>query len=164
MLRIEQLKKDHIKDNFDCGVDSLNKYISHYARQNDEKNISRTFVAVDDDNLIQAYYSICAASVRIEDLPENISKRLPRYPVPAARLSRLAVDLNKQGTGLGEHLLLNALKRIYLTSHEMGIKCILVDAIENKAKAFYENYGFISLPNQDLKLFLPIETINKLFD
>ncbi len=165
MYIIELLEKSHIRNNFDCGVKSLNDYLIRYARQNDKKSISRTFVAIDDDEkIIQGYYSICSASINFEELPENISKQLPRYPVPAARLSRLAVDLKMQGTGLGERLLFNALKRIYLTSNEMGIKCIIVDSINEKAKSFYESYGFINLPNQDLKLFLLISTIEKLFE
>ena len=164
MLKVELLEKYHIKDRFDCSVESLNDYLIRYARQNDRKNISRTFVAVDDENLIHGYYSINSASVKCNDLPEIFTKQLPQYPVPAAQLSRLAVDLKVQGTGLGERLLHNALKRIYLTSNEMGIKCIIVDAFNERAKSFYESYGFIEFPNQHLKLFLPIETINQLFD
>lgn len=163
MLRIELLNKAHIRTHFDCGVNSLNDYLYRYARQNDQKNISRTFIAVDDEKLIQGYYSICSASVNFQELPGDISNQLPRYPIPSARLSRLAVDLKTQGNGLGERLLLNALKRIYLTSNELAIKCVIVDAISEDAKSFYESYGFINLPNQDLKLFLLIETIKKLF-
>lgn len=161
MLRIELLHTKHNRDNFDCGVDSLNEYLVRYARQNDKKNISRTFVAVDDEKLIHGYYSISSASIRFEDLPERLSKQLPRYPVPAARLSRLAVDLQTRGTGLGERLLMNALKRIRLTANEIGIKCVIVDAIDEKAKAFYGSYGFIELPGQEQKLLLPVETINR---
>jgi len=120
MYIIELLEKSHKKDRFDCGVKSLNDYLIRYARQNDQKSISRTFVATDDEKIIQGYYSICSASINFEELPENISNQLPRYPIPAARLSRLAVDLKMQGTGLGERLLFNALKRVYLTSSEMG--------------------------------------------
>jgi hypothetical protein len=68
-----------------------------------------------------------------------------------------------QKTGLGERLLFNALKRIYLTSNEMGIKIIIVDLLDEKAKSFYESYGFAEYPGQDLKLFLSIETIIQLF-
>ena len=164
MYIVELLEKSHKKDRFDCGIKSLNDYLTRYARQNDQKSISRTFVATNDEKIIQGYYSICSASINFEELPENISKQLPHYPVPAARLSRLAVDLKMQGTGLGERLLFNALKRIYLTSNEMGIKCVIVDSINEKANSFYESYGFINLPNQDLKLFLLIETIEKLFE
>ncbi len=164
MLRVELLQKSHKKDHFDCGIKSLNDYLIRYARQNDQKSISRTFVATDDEKVIQGYYSICSASINFKELPENISNQLPRYPIPAACLSRLAVNLKMQGTGLGEHLLFNALKRIYLTSNEMGIKCIIVDSINEEAKSFYESYGFINLPDQNLKLFLLIDTIKKLFE
>ena len=163
MLKVELLEKSHIKDQFDCGVDSLNDYLIRYARQNDLKNISRTFVTVDEKKIIHGFYSINSASVECEDLPENITKQLPRYPIPAARLSRLAVDLKMQRTGLGERLLFNALKRIYLTSNEMGIKFVIVDSFNEKAKSFYGCYGFAEYPGQDLKLFLPTETITQLF-
>jgi len=164
MLKVELLTKKHVKDHFDCGVFSLNEYLVRFARQNDQKNISRTFVAVDNNKRVFGYYSINTASIEFREIPENIAKGLPRYPIPAVRLSRLAVDLKMQSTGLGERLLINALKRVYLSGREMGIKCIIVDSINDKAKAFYEHYGFFSLPGQEFKLFLSIETINQLFE
>lgn len=164
MLKVELLNKTHVKDHFDCGINSLNQYLIRYARQNDKKSISRTFVAVDKEKLVHGYYAISSASIECKVLPPDIAKRLPAYPIPAVLLSRLAVDLNMQGKGLGEQLLQNALKRVYLTAKQIGIKCVMVDAINENARAFYESYGFISLPGKDLKLFLPIETINRLFE
>lgn len=164
MLKVELLTKKHVKDHFDCGVFSLNEYLVRFARQNDRKNISRTFVAVDNNKRVFGYYSINTASIEFRELPENIAKGLPMYPIPAVRLSRLAVDLKMQGSGLGERLLINALKRIYLTGREMGIKCVIVDSIDKKARNFYTRYGFLQLPGQEFKLFLTIETINQLFE
>ena len=162
-LRIEPILHKHQRKNFDCGEDSLNEYISLYARQNDTQNIARTFVAVDDDHLVLGYYSISAASIEFAELPEELAKHLPGYPVPAARIGRLAIDQSVQGQGLGARLLTNALQRICTASGEMGIKIVLVDALNAKARAFYAHFGFIPLPGEKTGLFLPIETVTGIF-
>jgi len=162
VLRIEPIAKLHNRKNFKCKKESLTHYLRRYARQNDESNIAKTFVAVDGDNKVFGYYSLSTSSIEFEDLPEEFAKHLPRYPIPAALIAKLAVDLNVEGQGLGSKLLIGALQNILAVSEEMAVKVVLVDAIDEEAKSYYLRFGFIELPGKDLKLFLPIETISQL--
>jgi len=163
MYIIEPISKNHNRKNFSCGKPLLDEYLHRYARQNDEKNIAKTFVAVDERNNAVGYYSLCTASIEFEDFPEEMRKQLPNYPVPAALIARLAIDEKLRGQGLGAKLLVDALQRVLTASAEIAIKAVLVDAMDGDAFEFYRHYEFIELPDQDLKLFLPIETIQQLF-
>jgi len=157
----EKLSRDFARDGFDCGTGSLNDFLKRYALQNLKKNISVTIVAVSEENRkkILGYYSVSMAQVDFEDLPADLAKGIPRYPVPAMRMGRLAVDRASQGAGLGGALLRQALYRALELSREVGTCIILVDAIDENAKRFYEKYGFVSLIDLPLSLVLPMETI-----
>ncbi len=161
-LRIEPINKLHNRKDFKCKKKPLTQYLHRYARQNDENNVARTFVAVNDKKKIFGYYSLSTCSIEFENLPEAITKRLPAYPVPAALIARLAVDTDFSGQGLGSRLLIEALQNILTAAEEIAIKVVLVDAIDEEAKSFYLRFGFIELPGKELKLFLPIETISQL--
>jgi len=161
-LRIEPITKEHIRKTFTCIKAPLADYLHRHARQNDERNISKTFVAVDNENTVQGYYSLSSTSIEFEALPEGFTKNIPKYPIPAALIAKLAIDTNYERQGLGSMLLIDALQRILITSEQLAIKVILVDAIDEDAKGYYLRFGFIELPGHGLKLFLPIETIDKL--
>lgn len=163
MYIVEPISKQHHRHAFHCGTPSLDTYLQRYARQNDERNIAKTFVATNDQHNIIGYYSLCTASIEFDALPEDIRKRLPAYPVPAALIAKLVVDESVRGQGLGAKLLINALQRIVTASNEVAIKAVLVDALDDHARDFYLHFGFILLPGQDYKLFLPIETVAQLF-
>lgn len=104
------------KDTFDCGVLELNEYLKQYARQNHKNGIAKTFVAIpkQENRTVAGYYSVSMSHIERESLPESQSKRLPRYPVPAMLVGKLAVDRSMQGKGLGEELLVAALKRVVI--------------------------------------------------
>jgi len=161
-LRIEPITKLHNRKDFKCKNKALAQYLRRYARQNDESNIAKTFVAVDNNNKVLGYYSLSTSSIEFEDLPEMLAKQLPHYPVPAALIAKLAVDTDIAGQGLGARLLVAALQNILAASGKLAIKVILVDAIDEDAKGFYLRFGFIELPGESLKLFMPIETISQL--
>lgn len=163
-LRIEPIRRRHRRGGFDCGEHSLNEYLARYARQNDERNLSRSFVAVDHDGRIAGYYSLSSAAVEFEELPERLAKSLPHYPIPAARISRLAVAASHHGQGLGAHLLVDALRRVHGAARQMGIKVVIVDALNESAREFYGHFGFIEFPGRPLNLFLPMETVAALFE
>jgi len=156
---LEILIKKHDRSNFDCGEPDLNQYLKKFARQNIEKNLSKTFVAIVPPNKIIGFYSFSAGSVGFETLPQELYKNLPKYPIPIVRLSRLAVDKTVQGKGLGEGLLMDAFQRCVNFSKEIGIFGLIVDAKHEKAKKFYLQYGFHELTNQPLTLFIPTKTI-----
>lgn len=153
------------RDCFDCGIPELNDYLQKYARQNQTKGIAKTIVALTENSEtpIAGYYAISMAELQNESLPESDRKKLPRYPIPAVRRAKLAVDQSFQGQGIGKELLIHALHRAVKLSQEIGVFAIIVDATNESAKDFYLKYGFTALPEQPLTLFLPIATIEKSF-
>ncbi len=163
--RIEPLGKSHERSRFACGVQPLDEYLARFARQNHESGIAKTFVAVapEDPRRVLGYYSISAGAIERENLPARAAKRFPNFPIPVARLARLAVDQAFQRRGLGEDLMLDALNRVLRASRDIGIVAMLIDAKDEKAKRFYARYEFESLPDQPLTLWLPIAAIARLF-
>jgi predicted GNAT family N-acyltransferase len=161
MYNIEPISRYHHRDAFHCGKPSLDLYLQLYARQNDEKNLAKAFVIVDTQQQIMGYYTLSAASIEFESLPVNHRQRCSDYPVPAALITHLAVDINLRGQGMGARLLRDALHRISSATDHLAIKAVLVDAIDIEARDFYRHFGFIDLPGQTGKLFLPVETIRQ---
>jgi ribosomal protein S18 acetylase RimI-like enzyme len=161
--RIETLGKKHDRSDFDCGRESLNTFLLRHAAQNARKDISRTYVCLpDDSNVVAGYYTLSSGSISFQTLPGEIRSRLPRYPVPTAHLGRLALDTRFQGHGLGGILLVDALKRIEPLSDQIGICAVTVYALDDKARGFYQAYGFLTLKDDPDHLFLPLATIRKL--
>lgn len=160
------LEKKHNRKDFDCGNRELNEYLKRYARQNDKSGINKTFVAVKSDTplIIDGYYTISSCTIDFQSLPEEKRRKLPAYPIPAALIGRLAVDISCQGEGLGTELLVNALWRIVRASSEIGIYAVRVDAIDDRAKEFYLKHEFIPFGDNPLSLFLPIKTVKQEFE
>lgn len=154
----------HDRHSFDCGVNELNAFLKQHANQNQLKNISTTYVAVvavssNDRKKIYGYYTLSAGHIQCDQLPENIKIKLPKYPIPIARIGRLAVDNDQQGQGIGGFLLHNALTRILSIADKIGIYAVVVDAKNDAANDFYKKYGFNTLQDTKSTLFLPTETI-----
>jgi GNAT superfamily N-acetyltransferase len=160
MYHIEPLTARHDRDSFDCGEQSLNDFLKRFARQNAEKGLGRTFVAVlPETEKIFGYYTIASGAVKFETLPE----KLPRYPIPVAHLGRLAIDNAAKGQGLGKALLIDALRRINLVSAQLGIYAIEVYALNESAREFYLKFGFKPLIDDEFHLYLSIKSVQKLF-
>ncbi|MCY4470275.1 MAG: GNAT family N-acetyltransferase [Thiotrichales bacterium] len=161
---IETLARHHDRSRFQCGSDALDRYIRRQASQDARRNVSRVFVAIPGDlDEIAAFYTLSAGSVERETLPGDLMKRLPRYPVPVALLGRLGVDRRWSGQGLGSALLIDALRRVRVASDTLAVYAVVVDAKDERARAFYRRFGFIELPDSAMRLFLPMSTINDLF-
>lgn len=163
--RFELLDKHHDRSSFDCGIDELNKYIRMQARQEADRNVSSTYIMIGNKTSeIAGYYSLSAFSINAGELPEDLLKKMPRYPqLPATLLGRLAVNLPFQGKGYGQILLMDALDRVCKNSKQIGSIALVVDAIDEKAKAFYQHFQFIPLIQYPKKLFLPIAKIKDYF-
>lgn len=160
---IEPLGPHHDRAPFSCGEPSLDGYIRRQASQDARRRVTQVFVATGRrPEEIAGYYTLSAASFEKNDLPAELARRLPHYPVPAAVLGRLAVDLRSQGCGLGETLLLDATRRVIRASDAIGVYAVVVDALHERAAAFYERYGFRPFPSAPLRLFLPLRTFEKL--
>lgn len=163
MMRFTFLSIDNTvnRNDFDCGIAELNEYLQKYARQNHRKGIATTFIAIPEtgNRNVAGYYSISMSELKLESLPENYRRKLPRYPIPAIKIGKLAVDKSMQGKGLGKQLLMECFRKAISLSSEIGIFCVIVDAVNQKAKGFYLKYGFIPLQDNSLSLFLPIKTL-----
>ena len=115
--------------------------------------------------VIAGYYTLSATGIRLGQLPKSITQRLPAYPVvPATLLGRLAVDHRFRRTGLGEHLLMDALHRSWIASANVASLAILVDAKDEAALAFYLRFDFIPFQDDTQRLFLPMRTVAELFE
>ena len=162
-LVIEPLGPRHDRATFSCGEPALDNYLRRQASQDVRRRVARVFVAVGNaPGEISGYYTLSAASFEKDELPADLAKRLPHYPVPAAVLGRLAIDHRSQGRGFGEVLLLDAIRRIVRASATIAVYVIVVDAKNDRARAFYERYGFKAFPSGPRRLFLPLQTFEKL--
>jgi len=150
---VETLAKTHGLSAFDCGKASLNDWLRRYAWQNQAADAARTYVA-HRANRVVGYFSLAYGSVRREEVPERIAKGLARHPVPVVVLARLAVDRREAGRGLGKALLKDALLRIERAADIAGARAVLVHAIDDDARAFYEHFDFERSPVDDLTLML----------
>ena len=158
--RIEALTSLHDRQNFSCGVEALDAYLRRFARQHAKANVSRSYVAA-QGAAIHGFYSLAMSAIRKENLPVK-QLRFPSFPLPVARLARLAVDTRHQRQGLGELLLADALQRCLRLSEEIGMIGVVVDAKDEKARGWYERYEFERLPDSPLTLWLPTAAIGRL--
>ena len=162
-LVIEPLGSQHDRAAFSCGEPALDAYIRRQASQDARRRVAQVFVAVAGrSGEIASYYTLSAASFEKDDLPAELARRLPHYPVPAAVIGRLAVDHRNRGRGLGEILLLDAIRRVVRASNAIGVYAIVVDAKNDRARVFCERYGFRTFPSTSRRLFLPLQTFEKL--
>ena len=144
-------------DPFDCGEVRLNAYLQCYANQDIKRGIARAFIASPADELerVSGFYTLSAASIAAQTLPDKFKKKWPRYPVPVALLGRLAVDQTFQGQGLGTILVADACKRVAAASKTLAVAAIVVDAKTVQAASFYQHLGFVALNDQNNRLWLP---------
>ena len=151
------LTTEHDASGFDCGVPALNDWLTHRALDN-ESRFSRTYV-VRSGNRVAAYVCIAAGSVERAAAPGRLRRNAPD-PVPVSIIGRLAVDKAFAGRGLGTDLLADALRRIAVASHSIGIGAVMIQAKDDAAKRFYLACAeFLEYPADSRTLFLPIETV-----
>lgn len=160
---IERFGAGHDRTAFDCGHALLNDWLKLRASQYAKKDLARTYVAVRPGQpAVLGYYVISTHRVSYEALPPDQAKGLPRIDVPVVLLGRLAVDRTVQGQGLGSLLLIDALRRAQHISEEVGIRAVAVDALDDAARRFYLQFGFVSLVDDPKHLFLGMHVIRKL--
>ena len=164
--RIEALGKTHDRTAFDGGSAALDRYLHRQARQDADKNIAAPFVLTVPPALrVLGCYTLSASLVNASELPDALAKKLPRYPrLPVTLLGRLAVDQSMKGKGMGEFLLLDALRRSLEAAADIAAMAVLVDAKDEAAEAFYRHFSFLPLHEQPRRLFLPMKTVAGLFD
>ncbi len=128
---------------FTCGEETLDRWLRAYAGQSQRRDAARTFVTAEPDGTVAGYYTLVAAQVEHSDASAAVRKGLSQhFPIPVVLLARLAVATQRQGTGLGRSLLLDALKRVLRASDELAIRAVTVDATNDRAASFYRAFGF----------------------
>lgn len=159
----QPLSKHHDRASFRCGVAELDDYLQRRARQDVRRRVAAVFVMTPENEpeRIAGYYSLSSASIVLEELPAELARHLPRYPlVPAVLLGRLARDVGFPGTG--RLLLMDAFARLFRHSKEVAAAVVLVDAKDDRARRFYTRYGFQEIAKGDRRMFLPMETVSAL--
>ena len=160
---VEALRKDHERASFRCGASALDEFLARYARQSAEVGIARTFVAVaPPSSRVAGYYSLAASSICFARVPEDLRKRLPRYPIPSVLLARLAIDVTVQGQGLGAALLVDAGHRVARLSREAGIRLLEVEAKDELARGFYRKHGAVALLDDERHLVFDVRSFREL--
>lgn len=145
-------------------MEALDSYLHKQAGQDVRKRAAVPFVATADGQAIAGYYTLSQYAIGLDVIPDEVAKRLPKYPmVSATLLGRLAVGTEFRGQGIGETLLMDALYRSLDSSKQVASAGIIVDAKDESAAAFYKKYGFIELPKIEKRLFLPMGTVEQLF-
>jgi GNAT superfamily N-acetyltransferase len=151
----------HDRSAFDCGIEPLNRYLREQASQDVRRLVASCFLAVErSSKTIAGYYTLAASGVAATELPAEILKRLPHYPlVPAALVGRLAVDQGFRGKGLGGALIADAAFRVL--KGDVRALALIVDAKDDHAAAFYQHHGFRRFVSRPRSLFLPLATVKK---
>ena len=163
-IAIEPLSKQHSRAAFSCGQPALDDWFRRRASQDEKRNIARVFVAVDDKRGVVGFYSLSSFTLAIDDLPDELARKLPRYDaIPAALIGRLARDQQVRGERIGELLLADAVRRILGAGRSLAVFAIVVDAKDEHAVAFYEAFGFKRFPTRPGRLFLLTSTAAEAF-
>ena len=149
----EPLSPEHQVNSFACGEPVLDEWLKRRALGNQTSGASRTFVVTTSQKEVMGYYALAAGAVAHQDATRSIRQNMPD-PVPVMVLARLAVDARAQGMKLGAAMLQDALQRCVLVSHNTGVRAMLVHALNDRARQFYDYYGFKASPTHSMTLML----------
>lgn len=157
-LRFVPLAKEHDRSGFRCGVAELDERFRKRAGQDVRRNVARVFVALDDGG-IAGFYSLSAFTLSLDEVPEELAGKLPRYDrIPAALIGRLARDERRRGDGIGELLVADAIRRVLSAAEEIAMFAIIVEAKGDSAAEFYRSFGFVPFPLHPKRLFMLTST------
>jgi GNAT superfamily N-acetyltransferase len=154
----QPLAVTHLLDGFDCGEGVLDDWLKRRAMTNQLSGASRTFVVADPVGRVFGYYAIAAGAVAHQQATSAVRRNMPD-PIPVMVLARLAVDRQVQGIKLGASLLQDAVNRVVVVSQSVGVRALLVHALDDRAKAFYAHYGFQESPQHPMTLMLRLNTV-----
>ncbi len=157
-LRVEKLQRDHEVEAFDCGDETLNRFLSRHAMQSQMAGASQSYVALSGDEIV-GFHTLVVGQVEYEAAPDRLAKGLARHPVPVMVLARLAVARNWQGQGVGADLLKDAMLRTLQAADIAGIRALLVHAKDERARAFYAHFDFVPSQSDPLHLFVLLKDV-----
>jgi GNAT superfamily N-acetyltransferase len=150
---IENLRREHLLDDFDCGQEDLNRFLKRQARSNQQAHSSRTYVLAKELR-VHGYYSLSAGSITHDQATERVKKGLARLPIAVILLARLAVDAAIHDKNVGYALLKDALLRAANAADTIGARALLAHAKDDGARAFYEHFTFEASPSDPYHLLL----------
>jgi GNAT superfamily N-acetyltransferase len=162
--RPERLAREHEFDDFDCGEPALDEWLKRHARAADAAESARVFIVTEDGASVVAYYALAAAQVEPRSATARAAKGQPSRPIPAILLARLAVDRRHQSRGLGRSLLQDVMLRCVAAADEIGVRVLLVHAKNDRAKRWYQQYGFEESPTDPLHVMLLMKDIRRFVD
>ena len=148
---IEAIQSEHQCQSFDCGNPVLNEWLKRYALANQRSGGARTFV-IHAELQVKAYYSLASGNVLKREGPKRLGSGLGNYPIPIILLARLAVDLSLQRLGVGRALLRDVMLRVIRISEDVGVRALVVDAINEDARNYYIKNGFVAFPEDRMRL------------
>lgn len=148
---------------FVSGRPSLDRWLSSFAGQAERRDAARTFVTADSERVVIGFYTLVVAELAYEEATHATRRGLSRrFPIPVCLIARLAVRVENQGQGIGSDLLHDALRRVIRAGEDVGIRAVIVDAIDADAARFYRHYGFEGFTDDDLTLMVPMEAVRRL--
>lgn len=161
----QPLGSEHRINGFDCGVGSLGIWLVKHARAAAGAGSARTYVVMDTkQDRVVGYHALSLASIDHADAIDRGRKGMPKHPIPAMLLARLAVDKTVQGKGIGAFLLRDAMSRALSVAEQAGMRLLLVHALNGQARAFYEHFGFEPSPSNAMNLQLLVKDIRLALD
>jgi GNAT superfamily N-acetyltransferase len=159
----EPLEPHHDVDRFECGREELDRWLRAYAGQGQRRDTARTFVVCRrGETSVVGYYTLVASQVEQGEATSEVQRGTSeRFPIPVCLIARLAVDRSEQSIGLGRSLLLDALQRAERAARSVAMRAVLVHALDEKAAAFYEHYGFKPTSSEPLTSMVPLEAVRR---
>jgi GNAT superfamily N-acetyltransferase len=163
-FRLERLCREHPRKQFRCGQEKVQDWLATRALQHQEKHLSVTKVLLDEAGAIAGYYTLATGQVDFGDLPAEVAKRLPRRTLPVAVLAWLGVSKERQGQGLGRLLLAQTLRNCYEAGKTFAFIAVILDCINDAARAFYKRWDFEELPGHPYRLFLSAKRLDAMME
>lgn len=154
LFGMQRLARGHSRQAFSCGEPAVEEWLKSQALQHQKKHLSVTKVLLDPSGRIAGYYTLATGQIDFSELPEDIARQLPRRALPVAVLAWLGVSKARQGQGLGQLLLAQALRDAYEAGQTFAFVAVMLDCISDRAKAFYKHWDFDELPGHPYRLFL----------
>lgn len=161
-FHLEVLDRQHPRKGFDCGAPVVNDWLRSKAWQNQKKHLSTTKVLLDSNRAIAGFYTLSTGQVDFGDLPPELAKGLPRRALPVAILAWLGVSSEHQGQGLGDLLFAQALRDCHAAGKTFPFIAVILDAIDDHTKAFYQRWDFHELPGHPYRLYLSTAMLESL--
>jgi GNAT superfamily N-acetyltransferase len=163
-FHLERLGRDHPRSRFRCGQNEVDTWLATNALQHQKKHLSVTKVLLDEAGLIAGYYTLATGQVDFGDLPPELTKRLPRRALPVAVLAWLGIAADRQRQGLGRLLLAQALRDCCEAGETFAFVAVILDCLDDRAKAFYQRWDFAEIPGHPYRLFLSTKRLRAMME